>query len=123
MNTKQNNEKPRAAADKTAHMSCEFNPCEHGYADAGDCPTCYDIGMMEIRVQRANDKIDTIRRLEAQRDALAAILKRIIDRATDPMSDGGISYRDIDVARALIAKVEDWPLIETRAFQLKAGAK
>ena len=92
MNTKQNNEKPRAAADKTVHMT-----------DA--------------------DKIDTIRRLEAQRDALAAILKRIIDRATDPMSDGGISYRDIDVARALIAKVEDWPLIETRAFQLKAGAK
>ena len=34
-------------------MSCEFNPCEHGYADAGDCPICYEIGMEEIRKERA----------------------------------------------------------------------
>jgi hypothetical protein len=45
--------KGHGAADKTAHMSCEFNPCEHGYADAGDCPICYETGMTEIREERA----------------------------------------------------------------------
>ena len=122
MSTKQKNEKPRAAADKTAHMSCEFNPCEHGYADAGDCPMCYDIGMMEIRAQRADaDKIDTIRRLEAQRDELLAAAKKVVSswhilrRKTMASSMAHL--------RAAIAKAEDWPLIETRAFQLKEGAK
>jgi hypothetical protein len=119
MSTKQKNEKPRAAADKTAHMSCEFNPCEHGYADAGDCPMCYDIGMMEIRAQRADaDKIDTIRRLEAQRDELLAIIKALLDAHTPYMIRKASAE-----ARLAIAKAEDWPLIETRAFQLKAGVK
>ena len=100
-------------------MSCEFNPCEHGYADAGDCPMCYEIGMMEIRAQRADaDKIDTIRRLEAQRDELLAIIKALLDAHTPYMIRKASAE-----ARLAIAKAEDWPLIETRAFQLKAGVK
>ena len=63
----------RAAADKTAHMSCEFNPCEHGYADAGDCPMCYEIGMMEIRAQRAEEAD------KAALNDLIAVVQRVID--------------------------------------------
>ena len=42
-------------------------------------------------------------RLIASAPELLAILQRIIDRATAPLSDGGIDYSDVDAARAAIA--------------------
>ena len=41
----------RAAADKTAQELKSV--CEHGCADAGDCPMCYEIGMTEIREEQS----------------------------------------------------------------------
>jgi hypothetical protein len=53
MNPTKQKEKTKAgaAADKTAQELKSV--CEHGYADAGDCPICYEIGMTEIREERA----------------------------------------------------------------------
>ena len=54
-------------------MSCEFNPCEHGYADAGDCPICYETGMEEIRAQRAEEAD------KAPLNDLIAAVQRVVD--------------------------------------------
>jgi hypothetical protein len=54
----------------------------------------------------------------AQRDELLAIIKALLDAHTPYMIRKASAE-----ARLAIAKAEDWPLIETRAFQLKAGAK
>jgi hypothetical protein len=57
----------------------------------------------------------------AQRDELLAAAKKVVSswhilrRKTMASSMAHL--------RAAIAKAEDWPLIETRAFQLKEGAK
>lgn len=37
---------------------------------------------------------------------LLAILKKIVHRATTPLSDGGIDWDDVNAARAIIAKAE-----------------
>jgi hypothetical protein len=54
MNPTKQKEKTKAgaAADKRPKQELK-SVCEHGYADAGDCPICYEIGMTEIREERA----------------------------------------------------------------------
>lgn len=57
-----------------------------------------DMAKLDTQVCRANA------RLIASAPELLAILTRIIDRATAPLSDGGIDYSDVTAARAAIAK-------------------